>query len=110
MAENPVPAGVKLLRAAWMICGVAGIAAVLFFVVFPPRTKVAAHASTPATTPGPKRAVEVQDDGTIRISTETPFAERLETIRLAKKRITDPLLTVSGIVVAKVLPGTDDLS
>lgn len=110
MADSPVPPGVKFVRAAWMICGVAGIAAVLFFVVFPPRMKVAADAPVRTTTPGPKRAVEVQDDGTIRISAETPFAQRLETIRLAKKRITDPLLTVSGIVVAKVLPGTEDLA
>jgi hypothetical protein len=110
MAEGHVPTGVKWLRAAWMICGVAGIAAVLFFVVFPPRTKVSAHAPTRASSTGPKRAVEVQDDGTIRISTDAPFAERLESIRLTRKRITDPLLTVSGIVVAKVLPGTEDLS
>jgi hypothetical protein len=114
MASNPVgariPRSVTLGRGAWMLGGAAGIVIVLYFVLFPPRMTVSGHAPAPRGAVSPKRAVELQADGTILIAADTPFASRIESTRIETRRITDPLLTVSGIVVARVIPGTRDLS
>jgi multidrug efflux pump subunit AcrA (membrane-fusion protein) len=41
---------------------------------------------------------------------DSSFGERLETMSLSPRRLTDPLLTVSGIVVARVQSGPGDLA
>jgi cobalt-zinc-cadmium efflux system membrane fusion protein len=113
MAVDPsgqVPSSLKAVRAGWMIVGIVGIAAVLYFVLFPPRTNVSAHAPSQQAAAEPKATVEVQEDGTILISDETAFSRRLATVLLKSQRIADPLLTVSGIVVARVLAGEEELA
>jgi hypothetical protein len=100
----------KLLRAGWMIAGTVGIGVVIYFILFPPRFSVSAHASVAPAATAPKKIVELRADGAIRISPDTPFSTRIATAVLTPQQISDPLLTVSGIVVARVLPGSDELA
>ena len=105
-----VPTSVKLWRGAWMVSGIVGIGIVLYLVLFPPRTTASAHVPPAIGSVAPKRAVELHTDGTILIAMDATFASRIGTTSLKTQRITDPLLTVSGIVVARVLPGQEELS
>jgi cobalt-zinc-cadmium efflux system membrane fusion protein len=109
-SADHVPTGVKLWRGVWMVGGVLGIGAILYLVLFPPRIVASAKTSNPTESLEPKRAVLIRDDGTIQITPDTSFTARIEKVRLENRQITDPLLTVSGLAVARVLVGTADLS
>ena len=109
-SNNSVSTAVKTVRSLWMIGGFLGIGVVLYFVLFPPQLFVSAATPESKAAPEPKQAVGLRADGKIEITSGSIFSSRIAATRLEKRRITDPLVTVSGIVVARVLPGAGELS
>ncbi len=110
LSGGSVPRTVKFFRSLWMTSGCVGMGLVLYFVLFPPRGPVSGATPESTIAAEPKQAVNLRADGKIEIASGTVFASRIATTLLETRTITDPLVTVSGIVVARILPGTGELS
>ena len=96
----------RIWRGVWMTLAMVGIAVILWVLLQPPhRTAVAQGQQTvvaiePIRVVGPKRLL---------VSRETPLQRQLQVLELATRRVSFPLLTVSGSIIARVRPGKDEI-
>lgn len=97
---------VRIWRGLWMTLAMAGIAAILWVLLQPPQRVAVAEgqkapiAIEPVRVVGPKRLV---------VSRDTPLQRQLQEFELVTRRVSFPLLTVSGSIIARVQPGTDEI-
>ena len=96
----------RIWRGLWMTLAMVGIAGILWMLLQPPQRAAVAEgpknpvAIEPVRVVGPKRLV---------VSRDTPLQRQLQVIELATGRVAFPLLTVSGSIIARVRPGTDEI-
>jgi hypothetical protein len=93
----------KIWRGLWMFAAVAVTVAVVASLLRPRELR-----SRSTSTDAPAESTEpirVLPSGLIAISTDTPLQRELSTINVASERISLPLMSVSGIVLAQVREG-----
>ena len=96
----------RIWRGLWMTLAMVGIAGILWVLLQPPhRVAVAEGQQTvvaiePIRVVGPKR---------LMVSRDTPLQRQLQVTELATRHVSFPLLTVSGSIIARVRPGTDEI-
>ena len=110
MSETPtVDAGTRRWRSGWMIAASLAALAIIASLVNPLHfgkgsTTSRAHSFLP-----PGEAVHVSGPREIFVDKRTPLAAHLELLSVAKQKVTYPLLTVTGSVVARIRAGSEPL-
>ncbi|MGE5191246.1 MAG: efflux RND transporter periplasmic adaptor subunit [Deltaproteobacteria bacterium] len=98
----------KVRRGAWMLAATIGIAAVIFWLVRPTSPR-AAPAHPAAASRAVPEAVRVEPGGLIVVAGDSPLCRHLDQLRLRPQKVTFPLLTVSGSILARIRPGGEAL-
>ena len=98
----------KLFRSAWMVASIIATVALVISLVRPhqpPAENPTANASAP-----PKIArVLAIEHGLIEVAAETPLQKELEKTRVESEKISLPVISVSGTVVARIRAGNEPI-
>lgn len=86
-----------------LLLSLAIVVAFLLRLIFAPHSEKEESQSKPSAPP----AVQVIDRGRIRVDLESPLAKRLLVKKVEPKSVTDPLLRVTGRVIASRRPGVN---
>ncbi|MGV3608963.1 MAG: efflux RND transporter periplasmic adaptor subunit [Planctomycetaceae bacterium] len=87
-----------------LLLSLAIVVAFLLRLIFAPHSEKDESASAKS---GPAPAVQVIDEGRIRVDRESPLAKRMLVQKVEPKSVTDPLLRVTGRVIASRRPGVN---
>jgi len=107
-ATHPHPSRLALLwsRLQFVVALVATAAFLAYLLLVTPTGDGGARPGRPAEeAAGPVASVAIVGPGLIRVEPGTPFAGKLTVAAARRESITDPLLLVSGRVVASLRPG-----
>lgn len=89
-----------------MTLAMAGIAAILWVLLKPPSRVAIAEDEKATAAIEPARVVEPRR---LAISRDSAFRQRLHELELKTRRVSFPILTVSGSIIARVRPGKEEL-
>ncbi len=99
----------KLWRAAWMTTATVAAVVLVFTIVRPAKTGGSVHGHRAHSFQPTDSLAQVTGPQQVYVRPDTPLARNLETITVAKKSVSYPLLAVTGSVVARVPPGSESL-
>jgi len=100
-------AGARVWRLLWMAVGLGGVAVVVFLLARP-QTRTASPAALERNeSDAVHPAVDVEPDGRIRVTPDSPLQKHLSSERLETQLVRFPAITVSGSILARIQPGTE---
>ena len=102
--SGDIPRRTKIWRGAWMFAAVVVTVVVVVSLLRPHEPQ-----HRPATTEAPAETLEpirAVSNGLIAISRETPLQKELTDVKVSAERISLPLISVSGTILAHVREGT----
>lgn len=98
----------RLWRGFWMVAAILATAWIVISLVRPAASR-AAPQSEPRTHAPLVEPVQIVDAQRIRIVDGAPIHKQLTLAKVTRTRIKTPLLTVSGFIIARVVPGAEPI-
>lgn len=99
----------RIWRGGWMTLSAVGILVILWILLQPPVRVAANPTGETAQHAVPESPVRVVEYGRLELAAGTPFLRKLEVVEISLSRVTHPLLTVTGSVIARVRLGDEDI-